>query len=135
MLKFKHLKLHGVYWAAQQRCANPNDKKYARYGGRGITFNFSTPWEFQEWAFANGYEEGLQLDRIDNNKGYSEQNCRFITNRANSCNKQRASKYGHNIEKHRKKFRVRFLIDGKNKTVASCTTNEEAIIKRDNYVF
>ena len=41
--------------------------------------------KFAEWAKSNGYKEGLQLDRIDNSKGYSPENCRWVKSQEN-CN-------------------------------------------------
>ena len=71
-----------------QRCYNPNSTYYPRYGGRGITV--CEEWRnsrnsFKRWAIANGYADGLTLDRIDNDQGYSPSNCRWVTIRAN-CN-------------------------------------------------
>ena len=42
---------------------------------------------FREWALNNGYKPELQIDRIDNNKGYSPDNCRFVTNLENANNR------------------------------------------------
>jgi len=41
-----------------------------------------------KWGLANGYQKGLQLDRIDNYKGYSPENCRFVTMKENLANKR-----------------------------------------------
>lgn len=85
-------KLYHIWIAMKQRCNNPNDRNYARYGGRGITV--CSEWEqfepFMRWAFENGYVEGkVDLDREDNDKGYSPENCRFITHQKNLLNTHR----------------------------------------------
>lgn len=61
---------------------------WARYGGRGIKVceEWSTVLPFMSWALKNGYEEGLQIDRINNNTGYSPDNCRFVTRTENARN-------------------------------------------------
>lgn len=63
------------------RCTNPNAKNYANYGGRGITVcdEWRTFSNFFIWSINNGFKPGLSIDRIDVNKGYSPDNCRFIT--------------------------------------------------------
>ena len=42
---------------------------------------------FLKWAIDNGYKEDLVLDRIDNSKGYSPDNCRWVTPKENANNK------------------------------------------------
>lgn len=61
-----------------------------RYFDRGITV--CDEWEvfsvFKEWAVNNGFAENLDLDRIDNDKGYSPDNCRWISHKENTKNRQ-----------------------------------------------
>ena len=84
--KIKHgqkgTRLYDIWRGMKGRCYKPNHKYYARYGGRGITV--CEEWKnsskaFFEWAMANGYEEHLTLDRIDNDKGYYPDNCQWST--------------------------------------------------------
>ena len=69
------------------RCCDPDDKDYSNYGGRGIRVS-------DEWMdvrnfmsdMVGGYKSGLQLDRIDNSKGYCRENCRWATSSENMRN-------------------------------------------------
>lgn len=73
-----------------QRCYNPLSPFYHRYGGRGITV--CDEWRnkrknFKDWAMRNGYKDGLTLDRINNDGGYTPSNCRWVTMKENSNNR------------------------------------------------
>ena len=76
-------------WSSmKQRCTNPNYVGYKNYGERGIAI--CERWD----KFENFYEDmgdkpdGLMLERIDNNKGYSPENCCYATRKAQNKNKR-----------------------------------------------
>lgn len=73
-------KLRGIHSTMLQRCGNPNYRGYAEYGSRGRTV--CDEWlkfePFYEWAKSR-YKPGLWIERVDNEKGYSPDNCTFAS--------------------------------------------------------
>lgn len=84
------------------RCRNPKDISYARYGGRGITV--CDDWlygrdglsKYETFILDMGMRpRGCSIDRIDNDKGYSPDNCRWATRLQQNCNKSNNSIFTH----------------------------------------
>lgn len=90
-------KLFMVWQDMKKRCKNPNHHAYKDYGGREI--KVCNEWlddfmNFYNWAMANGYKEGLSIDRINNNGNYEPNNCRWVTMSIQCKNKQKSA-YGY----------------------------------------
>ena len=79
--------IHNIWKQMIRRCESQNHKDYKYYGNRGI--KVCSEWRrnfriFRKWALANGYENGLTIDRIDNDGDYEPNNCQFLTRGENS---------------------------------------------------
>ena len=74
------------------RCTNPINKRWDRYGGRGISV--CERWQKFENFYADMGErpKGKQIDRINNDKGYSPDNCRWVTRKENMNNREKSIK-------------------------------------------
>lgn len=86
----KETRLYRIWMSMKNRCRNPNNRSYRLYGGRGV--EVCKAWlsfvEFNTWALGAGYADNLEIDRIDNYKGYDPDNCRWVTHKEN-CNNRR----------------------------------------------
>lgn len=88
--RYKDKHLYQAWQDMKQRCHNPNNVFYYRYGERGI--KVCKEWlsgynVFYKWATNNGYQQGLQIDRIDNNGNYEPSNCRWVSPKQNTDNR------------------------------------------------
>lgn len=103
-----HTRLSAIWASMKQRCYNPSNKNFDRYGGRGITVcdewreDFQT---FRDWAISNGYDENAPvgkctIDRINNDKGYSPDNCRWVDMKVQNNNKSNITNRSNGDEKY-----------------------------------
>jgi hypothetical protein len=98
-MSYKHgmtgTRIYYIWHHMKKRCRKKYDVHYDDYGGRGI--DYCDEWEefenFWEWAKNSGYKDNLQIDRIDNNKGYYPENCRWTTSYVQNRNRRDTREY------------------------------------------
>ena len=81
---------YNAWSSMKKRCLNPSHASYKHYGGRGITV-------CERWMIFDNFlsdmgerKKGLSLDRIDNSRGYSPENCRWVDAKT-QCNNKRTT--------------------------------------------
>lgn len=87
----KQTPLYSVWKAMKARCLNSKNKSYSDYGGRGISICsewINNPKTFIDWALSNGYSQGLEIDRINNDGNYESSNCRWVNKNINTSNQR-----------------------------------------------
>lgn len=118
-----HKRLYEIWCGIKKRCQNRLCCAFKWYGKRGIKvcheWNISFP-TFAEWADANGYAPNLILDRMDNSKGYSPENCRWTTHKVNNNNRR---------------DNVMVSAFGENKTLAQWSEDERCEVTYDTLYY
>ena len=136
-------KEYACWTAFKNRCLNPKNIQYKDYGERGITVS-------EEWLkFENFYSDmgkcpdDCEIDRIDNNKGYCKENCRWTTKKMNARNRRSTKthkidseclvqqelidKIGWNKDQFRwfkKRYGIAWILEGFKKGTLPLKTNE-----------
>ncbi len=129
-----------VWSSIKTRCRNSNSEHYSDYGERGI--DICDEWHdncivFKDWALSNGYKEGLEIDRKDNNKGYNPDNCRFVSHSVN-CTNRRKRRNTYNtyigVNNNGVRFSSKISMGGINIYLGTFDTAEEAAMARNLYI-
>lgn len=123
-------RVYKIWEKMKYRCYNKNADNYKYYGAKGVVICDSwknNPKAFCDWALANGYTDHLTIDRIDGNKEYSPDNCRWVSHRTNCLNRRTSSKTpGCYYDKKNKHWYSQIHINNKTYYLGDFNTPEEA---------
>jgi len=136
-------KLYRVWASMKQRCYNKKSSVYKYYGVKGI--KVCDEWKddfkaFYDWSHLNGYKEGLTIDRKENDKGYTPDNCRWVNKSIQQQNttlirSTNTSGYrGVSYDKTNKVYVSNICLEHKRIYLGNFKTAEKAAFAYDEYV-
>lgn len=126
---FSYTKIYKVFAAILDRCYNEDNHAYEYYGAMGITVWQEwrdNPGSFCQWALDNGYKEGLEIDREDNDGNYTPDNCRIVTHKINMNNQRRSCGEKHAAATKAGHLRAGYVQPVGEDTSGAKLTNEKA---------
>ena len=135
-------KFYQTWYGMLQRCTNTMRQDYKDYGARGITV--CEEWldvrNFITWAESTHPNiEDVSLDRIDNDGGYSPENCTWSDKTTQSVNQRvrkdnKSGVVGVNYHKGNVKWAAYICVNNTRKHIGSFKDKIEAVLARDNYI-
>lgn len=95
-------RLYRIWRGIKTRCFNASNSAYPHYGGRGITMcdRWKNSYEAFKEDMLEGYSDGLEIDRIDNDGNYCKENCRWSTRKEQVTNRRSVILYEFEGESH-----------------------------------
>lgn len=122
-------RLYGIYYKMLHRCYEPKCKAYPAYGGSGI--EVCDEWiesreSFVKWSLENGYAVGLMIDRVDNERGYSPDNCRWVTMWEQQYNRRLKRRWPVGVRKVGRRFQASLCVNRKRTSLGMFSTPEAA---------
>lgn len=137
-------RIYRIYAGMKQRCYNPTCRIYNKYGGRGIKID--PVWlgdngftNFYNWSMEHGYAANLTIDRLDPQKGYSPDNCKWATYTEQNTHlampkSNTSGVLGVSWSKKEQRWIATVTISNKTKRIGSFRTKEEAAMARNKYI-
>lgn len=137
-------RIYHIYIGMKYRCNNPNAIQYKYYGGKGI--KVCKEWmdkengfmNFYKWSMENGYTDELTIDRINSNKDYCPENCRWADWYQQNVHLNRhigpSGYIGVSKHSNHESWYGRIKVYGKVICTGSAKTPLEAAIMRDRYI-
>lgn len=129
-LESSRRKHYNRWYNMLERCYNPKNNRYLYYGARGISV--CEEWKlfntFYIWCI-DTYQDGLSLDRFDNEKGYNPSNCRWATKSEQARNQRRNTipyrKHLRDIQALNRKYYIEKFGNPKTREVKHCPSCKE----------
>lgn len=139
----RYTRLYSKWLSIKNRCNIQSNKSFMYYGGIGI--KICDEWSndfmsFYNWAISNGYIDGLEIDRINNDGNYDPSNCRFVNNCTNKQNTKlikSTNKSGYRgvcFKNRDRKYIASISVNGEKKYIGSFNDPIAAAIAYDTFV-
>ena len=143
---FKHgysrTRIYSEWSSMRQRCSNKKHSSYKYYGGMGVSV--CELWQndfiaFKDWALNNGYSDELTIDRIDGNKNYFPDNCRWVNYLIQNTNTRTLSTNtsgytGISWSKKENKWLAIISINNRTKRIGAYFIKKDAVIARNDFI-